>query len=151
MTKKLIYNYFSDDDFLVISSKITEVEKSTAGEVRVAIKEKRNFRDRKTPIRELAIKEFRKLGMDNTIDGTGFLILIILEEKQFYILAGKGINEKVEQSVWDKVRDEMQSSFKNEFYLDGILTTLSKAGELLSSYFPIKEGDTNELSNKVAF
>ena len=40
MKKDLVYNYFSDDDFLRISNKIGEMEKITSGEIRVSIKEK---------------------------------------------------------------------------------------------------------------
>jgi uncharacterized membrane protein len=43
----------------------------------------------------------------------------------------------------------MESDFKIGNYLNGILSTISKVGNILGTFFPIKEDDTNELSNKV--
>ena len=68
---------------------------------------------------------------------------------KFHILADSGINEKVEQAVWDVMRDEMQTEFQLGHYLEGIIKTIEKVGNLLSQHFPIKHDYTNELSNKV--
>jgi uncharacterized membrane protein len=125
------------------------MEKITAGEIRVAIKEKVPFTKKKKSIRDLAADEFYNLGMANTRDKTGILIYILLSQRKFYILADSGINEKVEQITWDTIRDEMVSEFKLGHYLEGITTTLEKVGQILGKYFPIKADDTNELSNKV--
>jgi len=73
----------------------------------------------------------------------------LLEERQFYILADSGINEKVEQTVWDSVRNNMQNEFRKGNYLTGILSAIEQVGNILSEHFPIKSDDTNELSNKV--
>lgn len=149
MKNELLYHFFSDDDFLDISNKIKETEKITSGEIRVAIKEKAPFLKNNKDIKELAADEFYKLGMASTRDKTGILIYILLSKRMFYILADSGINEKVEQSTWDKIRDEMENEFKIGNYLTGILSTISKVGNILGTFFPIKEDDTNELSNKV--
>ena len=105
MQNELLYHYFNDDDFLRISHKIKESEKITAGEIRVALKEKKSFLKRNKQIDELAKEEFLSLGMSDTRDRTGILIYVLLGEKQFYILADEGINKKVEQATWDNVRD----------------------------------------------
>jgi uncharacterized membrane protein len=149
MKNELLYHFFSDDDFLDISNKIKETETVTSGEIRVAIKEKAPFLKNNKDIKELAADEFYKLGMASTRDKTGILIYILLSKRMFYILADSGINEKVEQSTWDKIRDEMESDFKIGNYLNGILSTISKVGNILGTFFPIKEDDSNELSNKV--
>ena len=125
------------------------MEKITAGEIRVAIKDKTPLLKAKSSIRDLASEEFYKLGMAETRDKTGILIYILLSKREFYILADSGINEKVEQSTWDNIRNEMEADFKVGHYLDGILTTINKVGNILGEYFPIKADDTNELSNKV--
>lgn len=147
--ENMIYNFFNDDEFLRISGKIKEAEKSTSGEIRISIKEKRNFKERNKSIRQLAESEFQKLGMHATRDKTGILLYLILSEKQFYILADQGINDKVGDETWAKVRDEMQEKFKNGKFAEGIIWGIDRVGKILSEYFPIKAGDTNELSNKV--
>jgi len=149
MQNKLLYTYFSDDDFLRISNKIQEMEKITSGEIRVSFKETKPVLKKRKSIRSIAEEEFAKLEMNTTRDKTGILIFILLKERQFYILADSGINIKVEQTVWDSVRNNMQNEFKNGNYLSGILSAIEQVGKILSEHFPIKSDDTNELSNKV--
>lgn len=149
MKDKLIYHFFSDDDFLRISNKIREAEETTSGEIRVGMHEKKSFRARNKSIRQLAEEEFYKLNMHNTRDKTGILLFLLLSERQFYILADEGINSKVSQDTWDKVRDEIQMKFKEGHYAGGIISAVEKMGGILSEHFPIKSDDTNELSNKI--
>lgn len=149
MQKDLVYNYFSDDDFLRISNKISEMEKITSGEIRVSVKEKIPFLKLNKDLRQLAEEEFFKLGMDKTRDKTGILIYVILEKKKFYILADSGINEKVDPSTWENVKNDMLQLFLKGDFSKGILLGIKKVGEILSKHFPIKADDTNELSNKV--
>ena len=148
MLKRIIYNYLSDDDLFRISNKIKETEKTTSGEIRVSIKEKKPILSTSS-LDVLAKKEFYKLGVDKTRDKTGILIFILLEKKQFYILADKGINEIVPENTWDGIKEEMQRMFREGDFCKGIIHGIDEAGLLLRKYFPIKPDDTNELSNKV--
>lgn len=151
MVNELTYHFFDDDDFLMISNKIKEMEKITSGEIRIAIKEKVPLRKRSKEIRELAEEEFYRLKMDETRDKTGILIYVLLNNRQFYILTDSGIDEKVPQSRWDKIKDEMEEEFRTGHFAAGVLLSITKVGEALSEHFPIKADDTNELSNKVVF
>ncbi len=151
MEKEIIYHFLSDDELLRISNKIKEMEKITAGEICVNIKEKRKFLERNKTLRKLAEQEFFRLGIDKTKDKTGILIFLLLEDRQFYILADKGINEKVAEKTWDKIKDEMQSEFLEGSFCTGITNAIQKIGNILSEHFPIKPDDTNEISNVVRF
>ncbi|NVN97636.1 TPM domain-containing protein, partial [Candidatus Nomurabacteria bacterium] len=117
--------------------------------IRVCIKEKKTFSDRKKNIRELAEKEFYKLNMHTTRDKTGILLYLLLNERQFYILADQGIHKKVGDDTWHKVKEEIQEHFKSGKFSEGILWGIERVGNILSQHFPIKEDDSNELSNKV--
>lgn len=149
MEKNIIYNYFSDDDFLLVSDKIKEMEKMTSGEIRVSMHSKEISAKEKPDIRNLAQEEFYRLKMQNTRDKTGILIYLNLHLRQFYVVADSGINEKAGQSVWDKVRDEIQKAFVNGQYIKGVLSGIESVGNILSEHFPVKADDTNEISNKV--
>lgn len=150
MRDRLIYRFFSDDDFLRISKKITESEKKTSGEIRIGIREKKGWLSRGKDIRALAEKEFYKLNMHTTRDKTGILLFLLLSEKKFYILADEGINSKVDQKVWDEIRDQIQVKFKIGNYTLGLIEAIEKIGNILNKHFPIKSDDTNELSNRIA-
>ena len=149
MAKQLIYHFVNDDELLRISNKIKEMEKTTAGEICVSIKEKRSLLEKKKSVRELAEKEFFKLGVANTRDKTGILIFLLLANRSFYILADSGINEKVPLGTWDKIKDEIQKNFSHGEFCKGIIFGIEEVGKILSKHFPIKPDDTNELSNRV--
>ncbi len=149
MKNEILYTYFSDDDFLKISNSIKEAEKTTAGEIRVSIKGKRPLTQITLDIKEVTEREFKKLKMGNTRDKTGILLLLILEERAFYILADSGIHAKVGQKVWDEIRDEILKDFLKGKFTDGIVKGVNLMGKVLTEHFPIKPDDTNELSNEV--
>jgi uncharacterized membrane protein len=149
MSKKFIYKYLSEEELKSISAKISEIEKSTSGELVITIKEKRSWLEKHKSVRVLAEKEFVDAKIGNTKGSTGILIFMLFNAKEFCILADKKINELVEQSVWDEISNSMSLHFKQEHFCKGILNGVEQAGKILSTHFPIQPGDVNELSNEV--
>ncbi len=145
----LIYHFISDDEMLRISNRIKEVEKTTAGEICVAVKEHLHFLQRNKPIHALAEKEFVRLGVDKTRDKTGILIFVLLPKRQFYIMADTGINEKVPENTWDSIKDEMQKMFLTGEFSKGIIHGVQRVGNILSEHFPVKADDMDEISNEI--
>ncbi|MBN2570851.1 MAG: TPM domain-containing protein [Ignavibacteriales bacterium] len=85
-----------------------------------------------------------------TIQRTGILICISLFEKKIIILADKGISEKVDQELWNKIVEEISDDMKSKNYLNGILKAIRKCKDiLLENGFSITPDDKDELSNKV--
>ncbi len=146
----LIDKYFTKEDLRQITAACSTAEKQTAGEIRVSIFSKRPRKLRKKSLEEVALEEFYRLGMDKTRDKTGILLLIILAERQFQILADSGINAKVDQQTWNELAGELSARFKEGKYLDGIQNCVQRMGAILAQHFPIKSDDTNELSNEVS-
>ena len=149
MAEKLIYHFINDDDFLHISNKIKEFELLTAGEISVSIKEKRKFSQRNKSIKEIAEEEFFRLGIDKTRDKTGILIFLMLTDRQFHIVADKGIHEKVADSTWDDLKNQIQKFFVEGKFAEGLIWGVEEVGKILAKHFPIKPDDTNEISNRV--
>ncbi len=144
-----VKDIFTKDDLKKISDKIQEIEKRTSGEVRVSIREKKSLLERKLTLFDMAVKEFYRLGMDKTRDGTGVLIYILLSERKIQIIADKGINDKVENATWQKIAESVAEHFKMGKYLDGIIKGLEQIGEVLAQHFPIKPDDINELPDDI--
>jgi uncharacterized membrane protein len=147
--KRLIYNFVNDDELLRITNKIREYETLTAGEICVSIKEHKTFLQRRKSVSDLAKQEFTRLGIGKTRDKTGILIYIILEERQFYVLADSAINDKVTEDTWHKIKDEIQEFFVKGMFAKGILHGVEATGKVLSEHFPVKPNDTNEISDRV--
>jgi uncharacterized membrane protein len=149
MSKNFIYKYLSKEDLESISARISEIEKTTSGELVITIKEKRGWFEKTKSVRALAEKEFLEAKIGNTKGSTGILFFIIFNVKGFSILADKGINEKVGQFVWDEIAKSISDNFKQKKYYNGLMNGIEQAGKILAAHFPIQPGDVNELSNEV--
>lgn len=149
MKPKILYNYFNDDELLRISNKIKEAEKITSGEIAVSIREYKSFFEEKKPLRQLAEREYLRLGINKTKEGTGVLIFLLLSERQFYILADDNINKLTGEKVWNEIKNIMQEKFVRGEFCKGILFGIDEIGKILSQHFPIRTDDTNEISNRV--
>jgi uncharacterized membrane protein len=147
--KNLVKHMFTKEDLSAIASAIGEAEKTTAGEIRVSIRQKRKRRERKRTVEEMARQEFHVLGMTKTKDRTGILIFLLLEDKKFFVLADDGIHTKVEDGTWDKIANEMSNHFFQKNFRLGIIHGVHSVGVELSKFFPRKSDDTNELPNDV--
>lgn len=147
--KNLVKHMFTKEDLSAVASAIGEAEKTTAGEIRVSIRQKRKWRERKLTIEEMARQEFHVLGMTKTKDHTGILIFLLLEDKKFFILADDGIHTKVEDGTWDKIANEMSNHFSQNNFRLGIVHGVHSVGVELSKFFPRKSDDTDELPNDV--
>ncbi|MDR3668235.1 MAG: TPM domain-containing protein [Ignavibacteriaceae bacterium] len=146
---KLIYNFVNDDELLRITNKIKEYEKLTAGEICVSIRERKTFFQKRKSVHDLAKLEFARLGIGKTRDKTGILIYIILEERQFFILADSAINNKVNENTWHKIKDGMQEFLRKGMFSKGILHGVEETGKVLAEHFPVKPDDTNEIPDRV--
>jgi uncharacterized membrane protein len=147
--KNLVKNIFTKDDLTAIASAIGEAEKTTAGEIRVSVRQKRRWREKRFTLEEMARREFHLLGMTKTKDRTGILIFLLLQDRHFYIHADEGIHAKVEDGTWEKIAEEISQHFSQKNFRQGIIHGVQAVGKVLAAHFPPNKADTNELSNEV--
>jgi uncharacterized membrane protein len=149
MGKRFIKRYLSEENLKSISDLIGEIERQTTGEIRVSLRQRRHFRERRLGLHELALKEFFQLGMDKTKERTGVLIFLLFSERRFHIVADEGIHKKVSDGTWDRLADMMSAHFRKGDFRQGILECVEQVGRILAENFPIQPGDVNELPNDV--
>jgi uncharacterized membrane protein len=139
--------FFTGPDREKIREAIAASEKLTSGEIRIHLES-----SSKVNAFERATQLFAQLNMHNTADRNGVLIYLALDNREFAILADKGINEKVPEGFWDMVVKEMSDFFKSGQFADGLIHGVKQAGEKLAAYFPYNAlSDTNELSDDISF
>lgn len=144
-----IKKYLSKEELDEIQSAINMIEKETSGEIRLCLRSKRNFREKKSTVRDIAIGDFYKLEMDKTKDGTGVLVYIFFKERLFEIIADKNIYEKIDKSKFDFIIQAMTLNFRNRNYAGGILHCIKEIGEVMKKEFPVKPDDVNELPDEI--
>ena len=135
----------TEKDKDLIQDAIAQAELQTSGEIRVHIDKVCDG----DPV-ERAIEVFEELKMHETQLRNGVLIFIAFSNQKLAIIGDKGINELVPSNFWDSTRDVMIQLFKKGQFTEGICAAVKEAGEQLATYFPLEEGDVNELSNKIS-
>lgn len=100
-------------------------------------------------VEEAAITGFFREGLYRTRDETGILIFISVFERRVWILADRGINEKVKQGQWNEIVTKIVEGIKNNNQANAICDAVDNMGRMLKEHFPIKTDDTNELKNLI--
>ena len=100
-------------------------------------------------VEEAAVTSFFREGLYRTRDETGILLFISVFEHRVWVLADRGINEKVKQGQWNKIVNMILEGIKNNNQAEAISKAVDEMGIILKEHFPIKTDDTNELKNLI--
>ncbi len=139
-------DFLSEADKKKIVDAIKEAELNTSGEIRVHIESycKGNVLDRAAYI-------FKKLKMHKTAQRNGVLFYLAYKDRKFAILGDAGINSKVPDDFWDKIKERMTESFKEGKFTEGLAEGIKESGLHLKKHFPYQSDDVNELSDDISF
>lgn len=143
MTKQIEFITKGDEQEIVEA--IREAEKNTSGEIRVHIE-----RTCELDLKDRAKAIFKKLKMHNTKLENGVLIYLAVEDRKFYVLGDRGINQKVPDDFWESTKELMLSYFKKGEFKQGLIKGILKAGQQLKAHFPHQSDDINELSDEIS-
>jgi uncharacterized membrane protein len=137
---------FSEHEQELIASTISDAEKLTSGEIRVAL-------DKHCPEEALdkATSYFAQLGMDKTAKKNGVLIYLAYADHKFAIIGDVGINRVVPKDFWETTKIAMNAHFQGGNLVQGIVAGIKLAGEKLALFFPHQSGDINELPNEIIY
>lgn len=100
-------------------------------------------------VHERAIRHFFEAGVQNTRDRTGILIFISFLEKRVELLADQGIAEKIDQTEWNEIVNNIVVGIKKNEMTESLTQSIEKCGDLLELHFPIKLDDINELNDEI--
>jgi putative membrane protein len=100
-------------------------------------------------VRARAITCF-KVGAERRTHGrTGILIYLSMAERRAEIVADEAIAAKVAPEVWGQAMAAMLLEIREGRIADGMVAAIAKVGAVLEEHFPIAEGDTNELPDRL--
>jgi uncharacterized membrane protein len=141
-----IKDFFTKAEQAEIVKAIQQAELKTSGEIRVHLETKC-----KEDVLDHAAYIFKELSMHKTQLRNGVLFYLSVDDHKFAILGDAGINDKVENNFWDKIKDHAISCFKKEEYVKGLCESILMAGEQLKKHFPHDGSLGNELSDEISF
>jgi len=137
---------FTTEEQEIIASAISDAEKATSGEIRIAVEKNCHG-----SAFERATQYFAELGMDKTAQRNGVLIYLAHADHKFAIIGDRGIDSVVPDDFWETTQVAMKAHFLSGNITDGILAAIALAGEKLALFFPYQSGDINELPNDIVF
>jgi len=108
------------------------------------------FEDRAGKVaEEQAFQEFYAHGLHRTEAATGVLLFVSLLERRVVVLADRGIDSVVDAGSWTAVNEIVLEGVRRGSLRDGLVEGVRRAGDLLAEKFPWKEGDRNEIPDRV--
>ena len=106
-------------------------------------------RRKEEAVRLRAERAFFERGLYKTKKNTGVLFFLSLLEKKVWVLADKGIYEKMDQETLNRFANEVSSGIREGRACEALSQAIREIGGLLSQHFPITSNDTDELPNEV--
>jgi putative membrane protein len=89
------------------------------------------------------------LGVIETRDRSGVLILVSEAERRIRILADRGIHARVGETGWQGYVDSVVDAVRRGHAADGLCQVIESIGATLAEAFPPRVDDTNELPDDV--
>jgi putative membrane protein len=104
---------------------------------------------KETAVMQRAVTAFYEKELYKTKKNTGVLFFISLFERKVWVLADKGIYEKIDQQTLNRFADMVSAGIKEGHACDALCSAIREGGELLAKYFPVTPDDTDELPDEV--
>jgi len=107
------------------------------------------IRRKEEAVRLRAERAFFERGLYRTKKNTGVLFFVSLLERKVWVLADKGIYQKIDQDTLNRFAKQVSRGIKEGRACDALSQAIQEIGGYLTKYFPITPDDTNELSDDV--
>jgi uncharacterized membrane protein len=86
---------------------------------------------------------FGKLRVWDTENNNGVLIYLLLAEHSIELVADRGLMNKVDSMVWQRMVDRMREQFRAGLFEAGLIEAVESVSELLFQHFPLAAGEAN--------
>lgn len=141
-----VIDFFTEEQKKQITDAVKVAELNTSGEVRLHVEGRC-----KGEVLDCAAYWFEQLKMHKTAARNGVLFYLAVTDRKFAILGDAGINAKVPENFWDRIKEHMLTKFKDGLFAEGVSEGIIMAGEQLKKHFPYQTDDVNELSDDISF
>jgi len=107
------------------------------------------IRRKEEAVRLRAERAFFERGLYRTKKNTGVLFFLSLLERKVWVLADRGIYEKMDQETLNRYANEVSRGIREGRACEALSQAIQGIGVLLSRHFPITADDTDELPDDV--
>ena len=96
-----------------------------------------------------ALAAFYRHKLDATRERNGVLLFISVFERRVFILADKGVNDKVDPAFWRGMVDSLTTAIRHGDRGPAVCRTVADIGAVLRQHFPPRPDDRNELDDLI--
>lgn len=135
---------------LRIEMEVADSETRHGAEIRVALEANLGLAPlmQGQTARQRAEAVFSSLRVWDTELNNGVLIYLLLADREFEIVADRGLAKAIDQSEWERLCREMEAHFQQGRHEDGLIHGVHVIGKKLEALFPRLAGDVNELPDR---
>lgn len=137
--------FFTRQEKTALTRAIEQAEKKTSAEIRLHL-----VKSSKLPALEEAKLCFEKLGMTETEQKNGVLLLLLIKNHEFAIIGDTGIHEKLPVNYWENLVREAEVQMQNNHLAQALILIIHNISEKLAEYFPATSLNPNELSDAIS-
>ena len=133
-----------------IAAVIRETESQHQGQICFVVETSLDLRPllRGQSARQRAIEVFSGLRVWDTEHNNGILIYLLYADRDVEIIADRGINAHVSAGEWERICQEMEASFRQGRFEEGIIAGIRAVSGHLARHYPVEETSGNELSDR---
>jgi uncharacterized membrane protein len=133
-----------------IGKAVADSEAHHGAEIRVALETSLGWRSllQGETARQRAEAVFTSLRVWNTELNNGVLIYLLLADREFEIVADRGLARVVEQAEWEQLCRTMEADFRAGRHEKALLHGIDVIGKRLGTLYPHLANDTNELPDR---
>jgi uncharacterized membrane protein len=113
-----------------IALAIAAAEQGTTGRIAVRV-----LTDGDLDAFERAKGEFVRAGLHQHEHGNAALFLIAPKARKFAVIGDAALHDRVGDSFWQRLVDEMQPYFVRDAIADGVVAGVGRIGEVLQTHF----------------
>jgi len=134
----------------VIETAIHDSEDTHAGEIRFAVESALPLIPllRGQTARARALEVFSHLRVWDTEHNNGVLIYLLLADHDVEVVADRGVHAHVGGEDWEKICREMETSFREGKFEQGVLHGIRAVSAHLVRHYPAQGKNRNELDDK---
>ena len=138
---------FTPKVLAAIEAAIKASEVTHAGQIRFVVEGALDgaplFRDQ--PARARALDVFSRLRIWDTSHNNGVLIYLLLADRDFEVVADRGIDAHVGSAGWENICIAMEADFRRGDFERGVIKGIEAVSRLLVAHFPAQGAGRNEL------
>jgi uncharacterized membrane protein len=145
-----VRNAFPAHSLHAIEEAIRETEVTHHGQIRFAVEHSLDLLEmwHGLSARERAIEVFAELRVWDTEHNNGVLVYFLLAEREFEIVADRGIHRHVGPDGWEQICRRMEDMIRRGEFEAGTVWGIHAVGEHLRQHFPGSPTAANELPDR---